>query len=410
MQGQTLCIQKVDTSGWVAQPDQRGTIDIVRSCVATLFICVWVMLHLNVPAADDSRWTLLIRRIRWLILALLAPELVLLFASGQWASAKRSVVEMHDIGHQNWSLVHAFYADSGGFVLRAPESPEFPVTAKHIYYLLKKGHLRLPSLTKKEISDKSKADPFAKTIAVLQSSWLVVQVIARGISGLPITLLELTTVALVACTGFTFLFWFSKPLNVDTPTIVDIDIDIASILIEAGDAAKPPFLDTPLDFVEPQLYTSSQMPLHRFWGVQPRPLPRIPNDRDSRLHSLPVVLTVAFPTAIFTCLHLAAWNFYFPSRAEQLMWRWTCISSGVILGAGCFIEAASIVADNYTTSALTNLNGYKLRWPTNLLVFVPGALYFAARIVVIVEVIISLRALPSGCFENVQWTDIILHV
>jgi len=76
---------------WVVQPNQRGTIDIIWSCVTTLAICCWVMLHLNLPARTDSQWTLFVRKARWLVLALLAPELVMLFACGQWASAKRSV-------------------------------------------------------------------------------------------------------------------------------------------------------------------------------------------------------------------------------------------------------------------------------------------------------------------------------
>ena len=74
-------------NGWVDQPNQRGTIDIVWSCVTTLAICCSVMIHLNVPAKRDTQWTLTFRKARWLTLALLAPEIVMLFASGQWASA-----------------------------------------------------------------------------------------------------------------------------------------------------------------------------------------------------------------------------------------------------------------------------------------------------------------------------------
>ena len=151
------------------------------------------------------------------------------------------------------------------------------------------------------------------------------------------------------------------------------------------------------------------MPLAKCWGVQERPLPRIPNDRDSRLHNLRIVLIVAIPTASFSLLHLIGWNFEFPTREEQMLWRWTCISMGIILGIGCFAEATSIVADGYTTSALTNLGGYKLRWPSNILFFVPGFLYMSARLIVIVEIVISLRLLPSGCFQVVQWSQVLPH-
>ncbi len=261
------------------------------------------MLHLNVPAKEDTTWMLFLRKLRWLCLTILAPELLMLFASGQWASAKRSVAEMGRLGYSNWSLIHAFYADSGGFLLSARDSTPFPVTAKQVYYLVHKRYLQLPAITKEEIWDKSKADKFAKTIAGLQAGWLVAQVMARALQQLPITLLELSTVALITCTGATFFFWFYKPLNVDTPTILSMDLSIAEVLLLAGDEASTPFRDTPLDFVEPQLYTSSQMPLRHWWGVQQRPLPRIPNDRDSRLHNFQtVVINCQFFPYSFSCV------------------------------------------------------------------------------------------------------------
>ena len=395
--------------GWVSQPNQRGTIDIIWSCFTTLAICCWVMIHLNVPAKTDSTWCLIFRKARWLTLALLAPEVVMLFACGQWASAKRSVKDMHHLGYKGWTMVHAFYADSGGFMLQAPDCVAFPITAKQVHYLVQQGHLLMPSITKEEIWDKSKADMFAKAVASFQAAWLVAQVVARGIQHLPVTLLELSTVALVTCTGAALFFWFSKPLNVDTPTTLEAEVNIAQVLVWAGDKAEAPFRDTPLDFIEPNLYTSSQMPFGKHWGVQQRPLPRIPNDRDSRLHSLSIIILLAIPTSCFSLLHLIGWNFDFPTRIEQMVWRWTCISMGVVLGIGCFVEAISIVVEGYPTPGLTTLNGYKLKWPTNLLFFIPGFLYISARLIVIVEIVISLRLLPLGCFEVVQWSQLLPH-
>ena len=396
--------------GWVGQPNQRGTIDIIWSCVATLGICVWAMLHLNVPSQTDSHFTLFLRRVRWMTLAILAPEVIMLFAGGQWASARRSVAEMGEIGCSDWTIVHAHYADSGGFLLHSKDTQSFPVTAKQIYYLIQKGHLALPKITKKAIWDKSKADRLTKTIAGSQAIWLVVQVVARGIQHLPITLLELSTVALITCTGATSFFWFHKPLGVETPTDLYLETSISHVLQVEGRGAKSTWHDTPLDFIEPQLYTSAQFPLHRYWGVQERPLPRIPNDRDPRLHSLAMILFITVPTAAFSVLHLIAWHFDFPTKIELLLWRWTCVAMTVILGVYCATEAVSIVAEGYTTTGLTTLGGYKLRWPTNILFLVPGFLYMCARMVVIIEILISLRRLPAGCFDTVQWTELFPHL
>ena len=401
--------------GWVSQPDQRGTIDIIWSCLATLVICVWAMLHLNVPSQSDTQVTLFFRKLRWMTLSILAPELIMLFASGQWASARRSVADMHRLGHSSWTIVHAFYADSGGFLLHSQDTNAFPITAKQIHYLVQKGHIPLPILTRREIWDKSKADRLAKTIAGTQAIWLVAQVAARGIQHLPVTLLELSTVALISCTGATAFFWFHKPLGVETPTDLYLNVRIPDILQNQGlnkdgPLARVTYQDTPLDFIESQLYVSAQFPLNQYWGVQERPLPRIPNDRDPRLHSIWMILAITVPTASFSLLHIIAWHFDFPTKIELELWRWTCVSTTVILGVYCVIEAASIVIEGYTTTGLTTLGGYKLRWPTNILFFVPGFLYMCARMIVIIEVVISLRLLPPGCFQTVQWTELFPHL
>ena len=83
---------------------------------------------------------------------------------------------------------------------------------------------------------------------------------------------------------------------------------------------------------------------------------------------------------------------------------------GIVLGIRCAIEAGSIIKSGYTTTGLTNLDGYKLKWPTNLLFFIPGVLYFSARIGVLWEVVFSLRALPTDCFKNVEWIELLPHL
>ncbi len=83
---------------------------------------------------------------------------------------------------------------------------------------------------------------------------------------------------------------------------------------------------------------------------------------------------------------------------------------GIVLGAGCVVEAGSIIKSGYTTTGLTNLHGYKLKWPKNLLFFIPGVLYFSARVSVLGEVIYSLRALPIDCYKTVEWVELLPHL
>lgn len=37
------------TAGWQPNPDRRGTLGIVESCLFTVFACTWSFQHLNVP-------------------------------------------------------------------------------------------------------------------------------------------------------------------------------------------------------------------------------------------------------------------------------------------------------------------------------------------------------------------------
>lgn len=101
--------------GWVSTPNVRGTLSIVYSCATVIVIAIWTILHLNVPAKTDSLTRTLLRRARWGVLAVFTPDLLTLVAASQWVSARSSVEQMRELNDTgSWTLVHAFYANSGG--------------------------------------------------------------------------------------------------------------------------------------------------------------------------------------------------------------------------------------------------------------------------------------------------------
>lgn len=69
-----------DKVHWKPSVESRGIFEVLSTCLLTMLLCVWTAVHLNVPPPGD-RWGLYLRKIGWLILALLAPELV---ASTAW--------------------------------------------------------------------------------------------------------------------------------------------------------------------------------------------------------------------------------------------------------------------------------------------------------------------------------------
>ncbi len=66
--------------GWQSSPGRRGTLDIIISCMTTIFACTWSIQHLNVPGRNDTSWTNLARGAKWMAITILLPEFTLAHA------------------------------------------------------------------------------------------------------------------------------------------------------------------------------------------------------------------------------------------------------------------------------------------------------------------------------------------
>ncbi|KAL9619953.1 MAG: hypothetical protein Q9160_005510 [Pyrenula sp. 1 TL-2023] len=349
----------------------------------------------------------MLRKLRWLILGFLAPEFVLLVAAGQWSSARHSMKDMQNLGHTHWTMVHGFYADSGGYWLNFRDFPRFPATAKQIHYLVHHQYLKMPQTTEEDIKDKSKADIIAKTIACLQTLWFVLQCIARSASSLPIAPIELCTCCIILCTATTYFFWLKKPLNVGIPITLTIDSDVSTVLIAAGQHAQKQFRYTPLDFVDSRAFILPQWErAAQFYGVYKHPLTRIPNDRNPYLYNLKQRLLIGGVTLVFSTISFADWHFEFPTRIEQLVWRAGCLMCESTL----FIHAIAENVAHRDQRGFFYISKYKTKWPQLLILVIPGGIYFLARTMLVLIAFSSLRFLPLGCYIDLNWLDILPHI
>jgi hypothetical protein len=407
----------VSRRGWVGSPDERGTLDIVWSCVSTLFICLWSMLHLNLPSRKDTFWNIFWRKARWLLLGILAPEVPMLFACGQWASAKRSVEEMRTLGfdEEEWSLEHAYNADSGGFELRTIDREAIPITAKQVHYLIENNIITLPRITKKEIWDKSNADKVAKFLACFQTAWLTTQTIARAIQHLAITPLELSSIALALTSLTTLWYWLQKPLDVETATVIFTEKSMKEVIGTSGNDSSDHYTNTPLDFIEPRIYISRKWnPVLFNWilnrGLQTKTIERIPNDRDPQLSNVYQHVSLAFATASFASIHLAGWNFSFETYWEAWLWRGNCLVMWGLLATYGTTEVVACCLERFQNLGMDTMGGYKMRWPACLWFIVPASLYAIARLALLFEVLYSMRSLLSGAFVEVKWSSFIPHI
>ncbi|KAF2669465.1 hypothetical protein BT63DRAFT_261688 [Microthyrium microscopicum] len=241
-------------------------------------LCVWTSVHLNLPEhnkAYQQKW----RKVKWLVIALFAPEVVAWIAFEQNQEAKRlrrkvrealgqpqarSTVEIlrswtkkvlifghtdtcHDqeakAGDEStstkrhlWSLTHSHFAIMGGFAFDTSRSEanflpdgrtRLPLTSLGIHQLTEAAPSLLPDLSESEIKDKSKANGLGKTIVCSQALWFCLQCISRLAHGSAISLLELNTFAHALCTLLTYILWWNKPFDVEEPIVIrGLDADI----------------------------------------------------------------------------------------------------------------------------------------------------------------------------------------
>ena len=120
-----------------------------------------------------------------------------------------------------WTLEQAFFALAGGYALPStdPSLPPVPLTANGVLLLCRLGVL--PSTPPSAISDKSKADAFAKALVCVQAGWFIVQMIARAIAKLPITTLEVHVLAHVLCAFAIYAVWFEKGYDIGDAIVID---------------------------------------------------------------------------------------------------------------------------------------------------------------------------------------------
>jgi hypothetical protein len=77
-------------------------------------------------------------------------------------------------------------------------------------------------LDERVIRDKSNADSAVKLVAFCQVLWFVAQSIMRTAHGLPLSQLESMTLSYIPLFAATYFFWWLKPKDIKTPSIVEL--------------------------------------------------------------------------------------------------------------------------------------------------------------------------------------------
>lgn len=378
--------------GFVSEPDGRGTVGILSSCILTLVICLWTCLHLNIPPPTVTYFQILRRKLRWMLIGAIAPEIMASTAFGQYLCVKDQVRKINSISElfsqhgDKWTLTDGFYANMGGFILLIPDQPSMTINTSQLVLLAKHNLISFPPSSLRTIEDKSKADGITKGLACFQASWLVISCTARVIQHLPLTTLELSTIAYVFLTIIIFASLWYKPLDVRMPTTITLLPNASESVLKSLVCRRTVGIDEEKDFSSE--YYLIPYRRHKHNSDEDRILPRS--------FVIAPVLGV-----LYGIWHLLAWNFFFATHAELLLWRIctivTTISLPLLFGV--------VGLDEYCNEEGINDHGL-----CYVLFIIFASLYALARMAMIAEVFTGLRMLPAGAFDTVQWTNFVPHL
>jgi hypothetical protein len=253
--------------------------------------------------------------------------------------------------------------------------------------------------SKTELKDKGKADVLAKAIALIQTLWFIAQCIARGLEHLPLTEIEVVTLAYTTVNAFIFYFWWNKPKDVECPVRVYKTLKATPVKCRRKEEwARGPlrifqrFNDYITGWQDPFFLLSEEIQVPMFWS----------GDGGMGI-KMGAIFSASIIGIAFGATHFIAWNSGIPSHMELFLWRISCIAMTadiLILLIACCVHN---VDGNYLWADITS-GVIQTSAPLTAL------LYLFSRITTLVIAFTTLRALPLGAFETVDWTIFIPHL
>ena len=88
------------------------------------------------------------------------------------------------------------------------------LSLKRIEQLVQTKQIEYPIVSRQELQDRSKGDTVAKLLAVSQTTWFLLQCVARASRSLALTELEISTAAFAVLNIVVYLLWWDKLLDV----------------------------------------------------------------------------------------------------------------------------------------------------------------------------------------------------
>lgn len=431
--------------GWVAEGSNRGTWDIIVSCFFTIVICTWTAIH---PRIHVTRRLRNIHKTLQLVKTLLAPEMVCLESMQEWVQARKTVRRCAPATNGRLGMSQAFYLGMLGVRYRYGPAAYRVLWPGQFAWLLNNNLVRWNDvcdtwgLAAEAIRDKSKADGLVKLVALCQVVWFTLQCITRGAHGLPLAALEVMTIAYVVVMVVTYFFWWVKPKDIATVSLVELP----HMNIEQWEVFESLIMETTYDVLDPTvpwdtniawyliardckddevlimpqtnreetspelrqgdiLFSTSMTPEMRIAPEHEPEKRAISRARPLHIHTLHqdaeeesdvitewdsgLYMTRWWPLicllgSSFGAVHMIAWNSVFPTSLELWLWR------------------ASAVVSVATSIMCMQFRRMSLHWdgPLTVIRVASPILYVISRTIMTAQTFAALRAMPEKTYDT----------
>jgi hypothetical protein len=318
-----------------------------------------------------------------MMITIICPEYVTYIAIDQWQNA-RKYKQIQWMGYPDFNIRHGFYVAMGGLIVRTYDDATVYVGGKddsstkrgvlqdvEIYMddliiLVREKILEPPRISIDSLEERSKTDNFARLITMGYITIFIISTIGRLASNFPISLLEVGTLAFVFCASCIEFFWWKKPVDLRTSTIIELSA-------EKSQKFRAKLEDLPLYPSEQTLAELEDYTL--FWS-------RMIDNPDSARRAV----HIAWIGCIFNCIHIVAWNASFPTSIEGWIWRIASI-----------VACVAIICE----WLILFMKSHRLAMALAFAVLMP--VYLAARVYLLVEACVGLRSVPQSMYDCPSW-------
>lgn len=431
----TVPKESSDLVGWLPETSGRGTLTLLTSCLATIMLCTWVVIHPRIYKRKRHR---LLHKLALWLKTIFAPEFIAVEAAQEWIQARKVARQGAVQTNGEFGIVQAFYVGMFGLQYRTSVGTKI-IWPNQLLWLLEQGLLDWKDheswgLAIEAIQDKSNSDTTGKLFAASQVVWFVAQSVMRVVHDLPLSPLETMTLSYVPLFVVTYFYWWTKPRDI----WLSSEINLPEMTPE-----QAKFFDSlaPDDRFDNE-GTIEQESIWGIWALTPRlfekeasngthesskqgqhPQERLivhgalPMSATKYTHLDPVDPQAEQETVLahwdpelyhsrilwplcciagvsFPALHLMSWNSAFPTLIETWLWRTATIAS--MTSMLLFMQFERLV----------------VKWcdPWTIVKILLPSTYMVGRLVLLAGTFAALRAMDRAVYETYTASAYWLHI